>query len=359
MTNIKKGKVYFIEAKNNESETSLTEKTKRLVEKSGILSEIDEKDFVGIKLHFGEKDNTGFIRPAIVKEVASLCRSRGKHTALIETNTIYVGSRSNTLSHLELADSHGFSHNKIGVPVIITDGTTGRDYVSVKIDKKHFKEAKVASGVLDFDYILGLAHVTGHCQAGLGACIKNIGMGCASRAGKLQQHESVLPEVLEKKCVGCATCVKWCPANAIRMEDEKAHIDKEKCIGCGECTVACRVGAIDIKWSEDLKGLQEKMVEYCYAALLGKKRGFLNFLIKITKDCDCMAKDDPRIVDDIGILASSDPVAIDKATIDILIKRAKCDKLKEVYPETDWNIQLCYASSIGLGNLEYDLITIG
>ncbi|MFH1753719.1 MAG: DUF362 domain-containing protein [Candidatus Omnitrophota bacterium] len=354
----KKSSVYFIEARGEEGETRLADKAKRLAEESGILSELSDKDFAGIKLHFGEKDNTGFIKPGIVKEIASLCASRAKHTALIETNTIYVGARSNTLSHLDLARSHGFCHDKIGVPIIINAGVTGRDFVSVKIDKKHLKEAKVASGVLDFDYILGLAHVTGHCQTGLGACIKNIGMGCASRAGKLQQHESVLPEVAEVRCVGCCVCIKWCPASAITMREKKAHIDKKKCVGCGECTVACREGAIDIKWNEDLKNLQEKMVEYCYAALLGKKKGFMNFLIKITKDCDCMAKDDPRIIEDIGILASSDPVAIDKATTDILIKKAECDRLKEGYPETDWRIQLEYASSIGLGSLDYELITI-
>jgi len=232
---------------------------------------------------------------------------------------------------------------------------TGRDSVNVKIGMKHLKEAKVASGVVDIDYILGLAHVTGHMQTGLGACIKNIGMGCASRAGKLQQHENVLPEVLSEKCTGCGLCVRWCPAAAIVIRDKKATIDSGRCVGCGECTVACRVGAIDIKWSEDLRNLQEKMVEYACAALKGKKSGFINFLTKITKDCDCMAKDDPRIVPDIGILASNDPVAIDRATADLLIKTAGCDKLKEVHPETDWNIQLDYASRAGLGSVEYEL----
>ena len=180
-------KVYFIPVDNGEDQKDLAKKTKKIAEKSGILNTIEKKDFAGIKLHFGEKDNTGFIKPGTVREIVSLCKSRTKHTALVETNTIYVGARSNTISHLELARSHGFSHNKMEAPIIIMDGMTGRDFVNVEIGLKHLNKAKVASGIMDLDYLLGLAHVTGHMQAGLGACIKNLGMGCASRAGKLQQ----------------------------------------------------------------------------------------------------------------------------------------------------------------------------
>ncbi len=352
-------KVYFIPAKIEEGEEALAKKVKRLAEASHILEPIKKDDYVGIKQHFGEKDNTGFIKPALTKAVGDLCKMRTDNVALVETNTIYIGSRSNAISHLRLAYSHGFVYDSVGLPIIITDGTTGRDFVNVEIQKKHFSHAKVASGMMDFECIIGLAHVTGHCQTGLGACIKNIGMGCASRAGKLEQHSNVLPEVTITKCTGCGLCIRWCPADAIKLHDKKAIISKERCIGCGECTVACRVEAIEIKWEESVQTLQEKMAEYAYGVLLGKKRGFLNFLLKITKDCDCMAKDDPPITPDIGILASSDPVAIDRATIELLIKYAKCDRLKTGYPNIDWSIQLDYGERIGLGNLDYELITVG
>lgn len=351
-------KVYFIPAKEDDGKNILVEKTAALVKRSGILDVIGADDFVGIKLHFGEKDNTGYIKPPIVKEAVRLCKARSKNVALIETNTIYVGERSNTISHLKIACAHGFTYEKIKAPVIILDGVTGRDFFGVRINKKHIKTAKVASGMMDFEYILSLAHVTGHCQTGFGAAIKNIGMGCASRAGKLEQHSTVLPKIIDAKCTGCGLCLKWCPEDAIMILNKKASILKDKCIGCGECTVACRIGAIEIEWNESARNLQEKMAEYAYAALSGREGGFLNFLIRVTKDCDCMAKDDPAIQPDIGILASKDPVAIDKAATDLLIKDARCDKLKDGYPNIDWKIQIDYAAEIGLGTLDYDLIEI-
>lgn len=351
-------KVYFIPVRENDDENLLAKKTSALLERSGILDPIKTGDFVGIKLHFGEKENTGYIKPPIVKEAARLCKSRSKNVTLIETNTIYAGERSNTISHLNLAYAHGFTYEKVNTPVIILDGVTGRDFFGVRIDKKHIKTAKVASGVADFEYILSMAHVTGHCQTGLGAAIKNIGMGCASRSGKLEQHSTVLPRVIDAKCTGCGLCLKWCPEDAIGVINKKASILKGKCVGCGECTVSCRAGAIEIEWNESARNLQEKMAEYAYAALSGRKGGFVNFLIRVTKDCDCMAKSEPAIQPDIGILASEDPVAIDKASTDLLIKEARCDKLKYGYPNIDWKIQMDYAAEIGLGNLEYELIKI-
>ena len=350
--------VYFIRAKADEGQDVLAKKACALIKQSKIFSDISKDDFIGIKLHFGEKDNTGFINPRVVKDIGKLCKARSRSTCLIETNTIYRGARSDTISHLNLAYSHGFNYKNVELPIIISDGLTGRNFVSIKIDKTHTKEAKIASDIIDFQYILSLAHITGHCQTGLGGSIKNIGMGCASRAGKLWQHSTVLPEVAQNKCTGCSLCTKWCPANAITLHNKKAVISKKKCIGCGECTVACRREAIGIEWNESVHNLQEKMAEYAYAALGNKKKGFLNFLIKMTKDCDCMAKDDPRIQPDIGILASKDPIAIDRATIDLLIKEAGCDRLKEGYPNIDWNIQLEHGSKIGLGNLDYELHTI-
>ena len=156
-----KSKVYFAPVSQGDDEKGIKDKVKRLADASGIFDIISKKDFVGIKLHFGEKGNTGFIKPAYVREIAQICKKRSVNTALIETNTIYIGSRSNSISHLALASMHGFNYNKMSVPVIITDGVAGRDFVEVDIKGKHINKAKIASGVIDFDCLVGLAHVTG------------------------------------------------------------------------------------------------------------------------------------------------------------------------------------------------------
>jgi uncharacterized Fe-S center protein len=197
-------------------------------------------------------------------------------------------------------------------------------------------------------------------MAGFAGALKNLGMGCASRDGKLAQHSDVSPFVREKICVGCGECEKACPAKAIVIANKKSCIDSGKCIGCASCIAACVYHAIDVKWEQGGDKIQQKMVEYAKAALTGKKTkcAFLNFALKITKECDCIAKDDPRIAPDIGILASLDPVSIDKASLDLVVKACGKDVFRQVHPDRDGMRQLKYASGLGLGNLEYELIEL-
>ena len=333
---------------------------RQLFIKSGLSDTIEKGDFVGIKIHFGEEGNTGHIKSEWVKPIIEEIRKKTRHIFLTDTNTLYKGNRSNSIDHMELASRHGFSLAGLGVPVIIADGLTGRDYGEVLIEKNHFRSVKIAREILNADMILNLAHVTGHCQSGLAAALKNLGMGCASRAGKLAQHSDVLPEVTRSKCKGCGLCLKWCPKEAIVILNGKANISGEKCIGCGECTVVCRNGAIGINWDTSLKALQERMIEYAYGVIKAKERrvSSMNFLIHVTKDCDCMTTDEPPVISDIGILASTDTVAIDRAAADLVNARAGKDKFRESYPEIDWQVQLDYAAALGIGNLEYTLINI-
>ena len=350
--------VRYVEAKKGEDVSSLAKKTATLLKKSSFPGLITKNDFVGIKTHFGEKGNTGHIKPLIIKRVADLLQQRSKRVFLIETNTLYAGQRANSVEHIKLAYSHEFDYSRTGIPIIIADGLKGRDSKQIAIDGRRLKSVKLASDIVDCDFLLVLSHMTGHMQAGFGAAIKNLGMGCASRTGKLEQHSNVLPQVTRDKCTGCGTCIKWCPVNAISIEGGKAVISADKCIGCGECTVACKTGAIGIKWSESVRNLQEKMAEYA----LGVKKTvspehmyFVNFLTQITKDCDCMAKDEPAICEDIGIMASSDPVALDKASVDMVIKTNNKDIFKLGYPEIDWSAQLEHAESVGLGDMRYEI----
>ncbi|MCX5680191.1 MAG: DUF362 domain-containing protein [Candidatus Omnitrophica bacterium] len=333
-------------------------KLQLLIKSSGVLDNIEKDDFTCIKLHFGEKENTGRIRSELVREVASEVSKKTKNAFLSDTNVLYKNSsRTNSVDHLKTAHAHGFSIEKTGIPVIISDGLFGRDYMDILIEKKHFKDVKIARDIAACDKMVVLTHVTGHMYTGLGGAIKNLGMGCASRRGKYEQHSGAVPTVEPEFCVACGLCRANCPAGCIKMENGKANILSGSCIGCGECVVVCRTKAINIKWSEKLENLQEKMVEYAYGAVKAVEGNavYISFLLKVTKNCDCIALDEPAIVEDMGILASRDPVAIDKASCDLINQRSGKDIFKEVNPITRWNVQIEYAAKIGLGNTAYTI----
>jgi hypothetical protein len=354
-------KVYCVRTSDGQAVGSVSKKLTLLIEKSGVLNCITNNDFTAIKIHFGDTGNTGHIRHEWAREAASCVSKRTPNAFISDSNVIYkMGKRANAVEHLKIADEHGFNIQNIGVPVIIADGLRGMNFVDVPVEGKHFKTVKVASDFAYSNSMLAMSHMTGHIVTGMGCAIKNVGMGCAARRGKYEQHCGAYPDVNREHCIGCGACVKVCPGGCLTLEHGKIAFDKTSCIGCGECAVVCRTKAIEIRWSETLENLQEKMVEYASGAIkaLKGKIGYLNFLIKVTKDCDCLAKDDPRIVRDIGILASSDPVAIDKASVDMVLEAAGNDVFKAGYPETDWSSQLKYAAALGLGTLDYSLEVI-
>ena len=352
-------KVYYLPASENEGHEILADKTEKVFAALGLEESVIKDSFVGIKIHFGEKGNTGFIKPLWLKHlIAGLKKQRAK-VFMTDTNTLYRGSRSNSADHLQLAAQHGFSTENLGVPVIIADGLIGMDSGDVELNLKHVESAKIASTFFHTDLLLCLSHFTGHVLTGFGAAIKNLGMGCASRAGKLEQHSDVHPWVNEKICTNCSVCLDYCPADAIEQIDGSARIIDERCIGCGECLVVCNAGAIKMRWDGDALRVQEKMAEYAYGALksVKHKAGFMNYLVKVTKDCDCMSKDGKAIVPDLGILASLDPVALDKASVDLLNEANHKDFLREAIG-VDWSIQLRHGEKIGLGSMEYELETM-
>ncbi len=325
----------------------------------GLHTRVDKDDFVALKIHFGEKGNTGFIKPAWLEGVISQLRARTNRAFFTDTNTLYVGERSNAVEHLRLAAAHGFSLEKTGMPVLIADGLGGENDEEIKINLKWVKAAKVARGIVRADYLLCLNHFTGHVQTGLGAALKNTGMGCASRAGKLEQHSDAHPRINPKVCRNCSLCLDYCPAGAIIQKEGSAYILDDRCIGCGECMVVCKLGAVKMRWDADSIRVQEKMAEYAFAvwSRFREKAGFMNFLLKITKDCDCMSKDQAEIIGDIGILASLDPVALDKASVDLVLGKRKKDVLRQGY-DLDWSAQLRHGQAIGLGSLEYELVRL-
>jgi hypothetical protein len=326
----------------------------------GLNEKIAEGDFAALKIHFGERGNTGHIKPRWLEGLIWEVRQRTAHAFLTDSNTLYVGNRSNSIDHLRLAWSHGFTPEATGVPVIIADGLIGRDKREARSAQARTGSSKLASAILDSDALVCLTHVTGHVQTGLGAAIKNMGMGCASRAGKLDQHSVTHPRVNAKQCRNCSVCMAFCPEAAIVQAEGHVVIDPAKCVGCGECLVVCKYGAIKMKWDEDSLRIQEKVAEYALRVLehFKGKAGFVNFLIQVTRDCDCMAKNQKPIVDDIGILASLDPVAVDAASADMIVERGGSgDPLRAGY-DIDWSAQLEHGERIGLGTRAYKLVEL-
>ncbi|MEI8348800.1 MAG: DUF362 domain-containing protein [Candidatus Omnitrophota bacterium] len=326
------------------------------IEKLKVLDTLQKGAFVALKLHLGEKGNKSYINPIALGPLVKLLKKTQVRPFLFETNTLYRGERMNAIDHIILAHNHGFA--KLDVPIIIGDGIRGGDYIEVKIDKKHFDACFMAQGLKDIDCLIVLSHLTGHMLTGFGAAIKNLGMGCASRRGKLAQHCDVSPEIIVSRCIRCGRCMENCPAAAIERNQENYRIVKEKCIGCAQCVSVCPKGAVNIMWSESYEAIGEKLVEYAYAATRERKCVYINFCVFITQECDCMNKEEKGFVKDIGLLFSHDPVAVDKASIDLLLQQENRDALREIHPKIDYLHHLRYAHEIGLGSLEYTLIEI-
>lgn len=347
--------VYFYQFRGNETNEELEKILLNLFRATGFSEKVFEDDFIAIKMHFGEEGNRGYIKPNFAKVISDEIKKAGGKPFFTDTNTLYKGRRANAIDHLMLAYEHGFTPEYLKAPVIIADGLLGNAEIKVKIDGKHFKEVPIARELAFCDGIVSLNHFTGHIVTQFGSCLKNLGMGGSSRAGKLLQHSSVKPRVKEKKCTGCELCVFWCSTGSIEMKEGKAFINPETCIGCGQCLSVCKSDAIYFNWEESSELVQEKMVEHAMGVLKGKKAVHITFLNHITLDCDCMAKDEPPIVEDIGILSSLDPVSIDKAGLDLIEKRiGKSFAHYTKRPEISGN-QILYAESIGLGKSNYEL----
>lgn len=367
-----KSKVYFIDLRTDYKE-NLLQKIARLLKTAGISKIIKKRDLVAVKLHFGESGNTAFIRPVFIRKIVESIRSHGGIPFLTDCNTLYAGTRSDAPNHYTTAVSNGFAYSVVNAPIIIADGLRGRSEVAVAINQKHFKEVYIGSEIIHADSLLSAAHFKGHELSGFGGTIKNLGMGCASRRGKLAQHSTVAPKIKRKKCEGCGDCISHCSQQAISLIKQKAVIDKKRCIGCGECIIICPNSAIQIQWDQDIPVFMENMVEYTMGVLQNKKDRtlFINFITDVSPACDCMDHNDAPIVRDIGMVASKDPVAIDQASVDLVNKEhalpGSClktnikpgqDKFKGIYPKVNWEIQLDYAEKVKLGSRDYELAAI-
>ncbi|MDD3187348.1 MAG: DUF362 domain-containing protein [Bacilli bacterium] len=362
-----KTKVYFTDMRTT-YDNNMLDKLKNLLIKSGF-NDINFKDqFVALKIHFGEYGNLAFVKPNYVKVIADLIKESGGHPFITDASTLYSGKRSDAISHINVAELNGFNSVTTGCPTIIADGLKGNDYKEIEVNLKHCKTVKIGTAITEADIIISINHFKGHEQAGFGGALKNLGMGCGSKLGKLEMHSGLKPEIDLDKCIACGMCVRNCNQKAIYM-DSKAVIDKNKCVGCGECIVVCPQKAIMQKEADQSRLLNEKIAEYAYGVLKDKTHFHINFITNVSPNCDCWSNNDLPIVPDIGILASSDPVAIDMASADlvnnaetvkgsILSEKATTihDKFKCIHGNVDWEAGLDYAEELGFGNKEYELI---
>ena len=374
---MQKSKVYYTNLRTKPG-VSLLKKLKNLVKQAGI-EEIDFKDkFTAVKLHFGEPGNMAYIRPNYVATVVDILNSLGAKTYLTDANTLYKGKRDNAVDHLKSATINGFNPLQVNCNVIIADGVKGTNYQAIKLDgAKYCPAPKIGQAIADSDIFISISHFKGHEQAGFGGALKNIGMGSASIAGKLELHSSSQPKINSKNCIGCRICEKNCNHGAISMNGEKkAVIDYDICVGCGQCVALCQYqGAVLADWDTS-EILNYKIAEYSKAVLKDKPHFHISLIMNVSPECDCWGHNDVAIVPDLGMMASFDPVALDQACADLVNKatainsgqhnhtdNTECcnhheDKFKLLHPDTDWQAGLRYAQEIGIGSREYELIEV-
>jgi uncharacterized protein len=353
-------KVYFAPLNSKSSLSERQESLSRILSEFDFSSIIQLRDKVAVKTHVGDVNNTTHISPELIRLAVDKVKELKAKPFLTETSTLYAGPRSGAIGHINLAYEHGFTPEVTGAPFMMADGLFGNAEIEVKIPGMLFKKVNIARDIVLADSMIMFSHPTGHILAGIGAAIKNLGMGLSSRKGKLQQHSSIKPYVNKSECTFCGECLKWCPVNAIIKIDSKANIQDEICIGCGECLAICKFNAIKFNWGVQSDDIQRRMAEYALGVMQSKKGSslFINVLTDMTKECDCMSITQKPVIGDIGILASTDPVAIDQATLD-LTKQKNSRSLSEIsYPALDANIQLEHAEKIGLGKRKYNLIQL-
>ena len=357
--------------------TSVLQKLERLIRAAGIGAIDMEKKMVAIKIHFGEPGNLAYLRPNYAKVVADVVKSLGGMPFLTDCNTLYVGRRKNALDHMDAAYENGFSPFSTGCHVIIADGLKGTDDVEVPVEGgQYVTTAKIGRAIMDADVFISLSHFKGHESTGFGGAIKNIGMGCGSRRGKMEQHNSGKPTVDQELCRGCHVCAKNCAHGAISFTDNKASIDHSKCVGCGRCIGACNFDAVyNGNWAANAQ-LNCKMAEYAKAVVDGRPSFHISLVMDVSPYCDCHAESDVPIVPDVGMFASFDPVALDQACADacqaqpvlggsLLDDNMKApgfvdhgDIFTNTTPESEWESCLAHAEKIGLGVREYEVKVI-
>ncbi len=372
-------KVYFTDFRTIPFGDGLPTKLKKLIKKAGIgQMDLDGK-FVAIKMHFGELGNVSYLRPNYARAVVDVVKELGGKPFLTDCNTMYPGSRKNALEHLECAWENGFTPLTVGCPVLIGDGLKGTDDIAVPVaGGEYVKEAKIGRAIMDADVFISLTHFKGHETVGFGGTLKNIGMGCGSRAGKKEQHSNGKASIDPRLCRGCRRCEKECANGGLVFDADakKMTVDRENCVGCGRCLGACNFDAISFGDSAATTLLNCRMAEYAKAVVDGRPHFHISLVVDVSPNCDCHGENDAPILPDVGMFASFDPLALDQACVDACLKAQplpgsqltdhlakkgfvdRHDNFLNSAPDSEWRTSLEHAEKIGLGTRNYELITV-
>lgn len=376
---MEKSKVYYTDLRTLALGKGLPTKLKELIKAAGIEQIDMNGKFVAIKMHFGELGNISYLRPNYAKAVVDLVKELGGKPFLTDCNTMYPGSRKNALEHLECAWENGFTPLSTGCPIIIGDGLKGTDDISVPVvGGEYVKEAKIGRAIMDADVIISLTHFKGHEMTGFGGTIKNLGMGCGSRAGKTEQHSNSQACIEEENCRGCRLCQRECANDGLIFDEnkKKMSINSKNCVGCGRCLGACNFDAISFENSSAMEELNCRMAEYTKAVVYNRPQFHISLVIDISPNCDCHCENDTPILPNIGMFASFDPLALDQACVDACLAAQplpnsqlsdnmkkedfvdRHDHFTNSTPESEWKSCLEHAEKIGLGSRSYDLIFV-
>lgn len=378
MSELEKSKVYFTDFRCEVDEGPAT-KLSRLIDQAGLGAMDLEGKFVAIKMHFGELGNMSYLRPNYARAVVDYVIAHGGKPFLTDCNTLYPGSRKNALEHLYCAWENGFTPLTVGCPVIIGDGLKGTDDIAVPVHGgEYVKEAKIGHAIMDADVFISLTHFKGHEMTGFGGTIKNIGMGCGSRAGKKDQRCNGQAIIDPEKCRGCKRCLRECANDGLVYDEvnKKMTINADNCVGCGRCIGACNFDAIDFAHNAAVAELNCRMAEYAKAVVDGRPNFHISLVVDVSPTCDCHSGNDAPMLPDVGMFASTDPLAIDQACVDACLKQEPLpntllteqmakedfcdhhDHFENVTPNAEYKTCLAHAAKIGLGNREYELITV-
>lgn len=315
-----------------------------LVEKEGVRL----RSRIPLKVHFGEAKNKTFLSPEHYLGVLAFLEERGIESCYMETSVLYGGQRYKKELHEKTAAAHGFTQ----LPIVFADGEHGEEFAKVEIGKKHFKTFKIGRAFLDYEQILVLSHFKGHRLAGFGGALKQLSMGHASKGGKLAMHMGEKPHIVRSKCRKCEICKTRCNQDALII-GKRSHIDAEKCVGCGACVAICPHKAISIFTPRSIlkflgigNPFLEKLAEGAFAAQKGKENLYLNFAMNLTAGCDCEGRAMKPLLENFGVFASTDPVAIDKACWDMACERGKKFGGAKIF---------ACAESLGMGSTDYRL----